>query len=385
MSSTSTTLYPDAFLAHFSYPSTTSSCGKETAAAGGRSRESAPHPGHHHEPRSWDCREPTVQGPPLITYCNAASDTGHKNPGVPVCPPVFQEAQSPPPTEQPLPKRHSPPPAPSECSRRWYFPSTAAAIVMTACLLVALTYAIRTEDKAVDAEVAPLVNSSALDGGDDCPCRLATSTLGGHTVPSGRSRNNVVEVTTRDPVTVRHKRRVGRNGKPSTAHPPAHEVALQSTTSGNIGRIVSANPALYAVGDSSSKSLDLLTGGQISRWPRPRKGQNAVTLRSFLGPLDSLGLLSEYRASDGLLPLGFAGEEVVRQRGTSPEHGPLQTTRPNKDKAAVDASGTRGGPIIRGSRTQGHDNEDSVAEVMPSNTALPEEIESGGKDSIQGV
>ncbi|XP_065292061.1 uncharacterized protein [Dermacentor albipictus] len=320
MSSTSTTLYPDAFLAHFSYPSTTSSCGKETAAAGGRSRESAPHPGHHHEPRSWDCREPTVQGPPLITYCNAASDTGHKNPGVPVCPPVFQEAQSPPPTEQPLPKRHSPPPAPSECSRRWYFPSTAAAIVMTACLLVALTYAIRTEDKAVDAEVAPLVNSSALDGGDDCPCRLATSTLGGHTVPSGRSRNNVVEVTTRDPVTVRHKRRVGRNGKPSTAHPPAHEVALQSTTSGNIGRIVSANPALYAVGDSSSKSL-----------------------------------------------------------------GPLQTTRPNKDKAAVDASGTRGGPIIRGSRTQGHDNEDSVAEVMPSNTALPEEIESGGKDSIQGV
>lgn len=158
----------------------------------------------------------------------------------------------PPPLSEPLSKEYSPLPGPFECGRYGYLPATATAIVLTACLLATLAFAIRTEDSP--AEAAPLVNTSALRADDDCPCRRGALVGGAPVGPADHSTKNVVAVTKRNAESEQHPHRVGSNGKSSAAHPPMPKAKAHSTPSDSVGRVVPGNAALYAVGDPSPPS-----------------------------------------------------------------------------------------------------------------------------------
>ncbi|KAH7957445.1 hypothetical protein HPB52_019056 [Rhipicephalus sanguineus] len=136
--------------------------------------------------------------------------------------------------------------------RYGYLPATATAIVLTACLLATLAFAIRTEDSP--AEAAPLVNTSALRADDDCPCRRGALVGGAPVGPADHSTKNVVAVTKRNAESEQHRHRVGSNGKSSAAHPPMPKAKAHSTPSESVGRVVPGNAALYAVGDHSPPS-----------------------------------------------------------------------------------------------------------------------------------
>lgn len=304
-------LYPDALLAHYSYKSSTASSGKSSVAGEGSARKHVSQPEQHTELQPRDRHEPQVQGPPR----NVISCTGHKRPGSPVAVYVPEVSETKPsPLSEPLSKEHSPLPGPFECGRYGYLPATATAIVLTACLLATLAFAIRAEESPPEA--APLVNTSALRAGDDCPCRHGALAGGALVGPSDDSTKNVVAVTKRKAMSVQHPHRFGSNGKSSAAHPPMTKAKAHTPPSDSVGRVVPVNPGLYAVGD-----------------PSP------------------------------------------------PSRVPEETTRPHKGKATT---GSERGQATRGSATQSI-MDDSVAEVMPSMTLSPEDIEAGGEHNVQEV
>lgn len=319
MSSGVTGLYTDALLAHYSYPPSTSSFGKTSVAGQGSAEEDVPDQEHHPEVPPQDRRGPDAQRLPREGYRNAGSDTGEASRGSPVAVhvPEFREP-APPSISEMSTKQFSPPPLPFEFARWGYLPAIAVAIILTACLLLGLAYAIRSEDNIVAPEVAPLVNISALDSEDDCPCRRGSSTRRVHGVARGHSTSNAVTLTTRK--SKRHRHHVGSKRKSSTGHPPHPKAAPHSTPSDSVGRLVPANPALYGVGEPSPAS----------------------------------------RVPEG-------------------------TTRPHKETTADDTSGAGKGQAIPGSGRQTRVDDVSVAEVTPSMTHSPEEIEAGGENSVQEV
>ncbi|XP_075730621.1 uncharacterized protein LOC142772306 [Rhipicephalus microplus] len=144
------------------------------------------------------------------------------------------------------------------CGRYGFLPATATVIVLTACLLAALAYSIKAEERAPEA--VPLsLNASALRAGDDCPCRRGALPGDTHAVTLKHSRKNatknVVQVTTPNAVSMKRHHRIDSHGKSSATRPRKPKAASLATPSDSVGRVVPVNPALHGVGDPSPPSL----------------------------------------------------------------------------------------------------------------------------------